>query len=207
MDNTEGLYRSALHEASHALMAYSYGWPIVSVRCSAPRDGCTRMVLPLECSELQERYNIAPRATQRSVTQIVATLVAPAVVLNTYVDGGDLNTWVQFKTAWESAMLASHQPGLGWPVIAYKARAAVRTWLAAPGRYAQLHRVADVLVRQRYLSASAWKNLMTPHSTVPLKQAPDQRAILNHLRPENVYYGSSWRDYASSAGYILPLFS
>ena len=89
MDHKERLRQTARHEVLHGLIALEHSFRVDYVRC-AP-EGETAVCFPLTPEALPARYGQQPRATTRTVRHIVATALAPAVILGEVIAGNDFN--------------------------------------------------------------------------------------------------------------------
>jgi hypothetical protein len=164
MDQERGVWQTCIHEAAHGLMAHAHGWPVLSLQCSAARDGVCHFLAPFWPLEMPPRFRAAPLQTRKELTQIVSVSIAPSIVLAAEHSAGDRTDLSVWEHVWNKCRWGSYH-GDPWDTIYGEAQDAVSTWLQRPGTAVCLEHAAAALARRRFLSAEDFKALVRQGQT------------------------------------------
>jgi hypothetical protein len=169
----DSLYRTCVHEAAHALRGHYLRWPVLWLRASAPHNGACGLAYPILPSEIETQYARDPLRTRRAVVEVLTVIGAPGQVLCEPLDGGDLETQLVYRFAWE----ATGSP-LPWLLLRHEAQQELRAWANTPGRIAQIARLGALLERKRYMRAAEFQAFVSPPQPQrpPVAVAPQPRA-------------------------------
>jgi hypothetical protein len=168
----EGVWHTCVHEAVHALTAHLHGWHVLQLRCDAARDGVCNLIVPFRPLEMPEKFRAKPLQTRKALVEIISVLAAPSIVLDVEHSAGDQGDLWVWRYVWDKCRYASYH-GSPWEVIYGEAEDAVYTWLQRPGTAECLERVAQELSRRRFLSAEAFRGLVSPPAP-PAPPAPQR---------------------------------
>jgi hypothetical protein len=151
--NLTPFVRTCLHEAAHALTAYSMGFRVLELRADAANDGRASAEFPFTLSELPQRYIQSPFATRKALTGILAALLAPSIILDYEPYGPDRTELASWEFVWKRSgcRYFSTPCGPEWPVLLTMARREVATLQADPGWRQTLMHVAGALQRRHVL--------------------------------------------------------
>jgi hypothetical protein len=133
--------RVALHETLHALTAMRCG---VIHKVTLWPSGETVVSFNLQPFMLARHYARTPEKTYRQMVSILASHVAPHVLMKCPLEGGDAG----LVSEWRVAYAAVPHAELAWQSVLNDARMAVREWYATLGRRELVARVAKALEKQ-----------------------------------------------------------
>jgi hypothetical protein len=211
MDNAEVRERRriARHECLHGLLGLRAGAVIEDIRCWPYGETCLRF--PLHPVTLKHKFARSPEETQAMVTKIVASLLAPSVVMyGENLGGGDLELVEAWQHAWEQLPAAISARELRTDATLY-----VMQWYK-PNRPWVDNVTAALTQRRKVWGHTAWRTLVqecrppeAPRRPVaaPSRPAPPrQRARTNALRVEHLpWFSPDWRTLRPGSAALVHL--
>jgi hypothetical protein len=152
---------TAVHESAHGWLAATYHFKVhmVSMR------GQTRITFPLEPFPwaLKRAFQRDPHALRETVTRICAVAMVGAMSTGeSWANTSDAALVQEWCRVW-TRTLAIQSRWTG-SMISTLARKQARAWLETPCRQEALHGLAQVLLRERVISAPRWAELVQSYN-------------------------------------------
>jgi hypothetical protein len=163
--------RTAVHEVLHAMTGMHCGmvhkvtlWP----------SGETNIAFNLHPATLARRYARTPEKTHRELVAILASHVAPSIIMKSPLEGAD----AELVEQWRVAYAVVPQAEMAWKTVLDDVHKAVRAWYATPGRKELVAKVATQLSKRTCVHGDRqWRAFV--QTCLPSRQAPRSRGSLD----------------------------
>jgi hypothetical protein len=136
--------------------------PVLGIEAREYHDGVTHILMPVSLGGLRQQYRREPRRTQKELVQVLATWLAPSIVLKRPPEYGDKRELDVWNSLWSRCRWAHDEYNEEYSALEARARYEVRQWLADATHVDQLTRVAEALFQYRYLGSVDFYSLVRP---------------------------------------------